>query len=238
MTEETFLRFVNLAINRLEQYKNILVKCAVDKSMLDLCDKTISCYSEIESIVSNTKQLIKINYLTQFQNDINQTLNVFLYIGNYPNLDFIKDDDKKQIEQQLSQKLESLQFNLDFFKKLGFFSKNIVAIGANGSGKTTLSKHIKQYLPTLGTVISAQKILLIPTFDAIPNIANTSIKLQESQKRDKSLKEPYSTSGMSSTISYVCNECNMLLGNLLAERNVVRNKFCDNIKNGAKYGIL
>ncbi|BAG13872.1 ABC transporter ATPase component-like protein [Candidatus Endomicrobiellum trichonymphae] len=115
----------------------------------------------------------------------------------------------------MSEKLKSLQFNLDFFKKLGVFSKN---------------RNLLQYLPTAGTVISAQKILLMPTFDAIPNIVNTSIKLQESQNRDKSLKEPYSASITS--ISYVLDECKMLLGNLLAERNEVRNKFCDNIQRG------
>ncbi|GHT09002.1 hypothetical protein AGMMS49573_05560 [Endomicrobiia bacterium] len=95
MTEENFLQFISSAIERLEQHKNILVKCDVDKSMLDLYTETIFCCSEIKGIVSNTKQLIKINYLTQFQNDINQILNVFSYRRSYQNLDFIKDDDKK-----------------------------------------------------------------------------------------------------------------------------------------------
>ncbi|MCA6085364.1 MAG: hypothetical protein LE179_03940 [Endomicrobium sp.] len=68
------------------------------------------------------------------------------------------------------------------FLKSSIFSKNIAAIGANGSGKTTLSNYAKRYLPNTGIVISAQKILLMPTFDAISSIGSTSKKLQQSQK--------------------------------------------------------
>jgi len=126
-------------------------------------------------------------------------------------------------------------FNLDFFGKLNFFNSNIVAIGANGSGKTTLSNDLKKYLQNTGVVISAQKVLIIPTFSGVSNINNTSKKLQESQTTDKSLRVTYSTENQGSSwnvIARVGGEFQVLLDNLLAERSAVRNKYFDLLENG------
>ena len=92
--------------------------------------------------------------------------------------------------QHLESTLERLKFDLDFFKKLTFFNKNIVAIGANGSGKTTLATKLKGQMNNKGVVISAQRVLLIPEIDNLPNPLRATKELQESQATDKSNKDP------------------------------------------------
>jgi ABC-type cobalamin/Fe3+-siderophores transport system ATPase subunit len=239
---EEFLKFIDLAIDKLRLHKDLSVRCGVDKNMLDLHDEIISYCSQVRDAISNAKLTIKINYLNQVHSDIDRTLIIFPYI-NQQNLNFIQtDSDRKEIKQQiesrtghLSEQLKLLQSNLDFFKRLNFFSKNIVAIGANGSGKTTLSNYVKQYLLSTGIVISAQKLLIIPTFYEIPSFSKTSKNLQTLQQQDRSLKETYSANGGSGMImSRFVNEFEILLGSLFAERNVARNKFCDNFEKGNK----
>lgn len=59
----------------------------------------------------------------------------------------------------------------NFYKSLNFISENIVVVGANGSGKSTLASTIKNnFSEKVGIVIPAQKLLIIPTFDSVPNL--------------------------------------------------------------------
>ena len=58
-----------------------------------------------------------------------------------------------------------------FYKDLKFISNNTVVVGANGSGKSTLASTIKNnFSEKVGIVIPAQKLLIIPTFDSVPNL--------------------------------------------------------------------
>lgn len=58
-----------------------------------------------------------------------------------------------------------------FYKDLKFISNNTVVVGANGSGKSTLASTIKNnFSEKVGVVIPAQKLLIIPTFDSVPNL--------------------------------------------------------------------
>lgn len=236
---DTFLSFIDTNLTQLKLHKQISIECEVDEIMLDLHDKTISHFEILRDIVSDRD--LSINYIKQFQNDLTETLSSFPY-RRYQNLEFIQPHNKESfrivIEQQilpLEKQFNLLQFNLDFFKKLNFFSSNIVAIGANGSGKTTLSNDLKKYLPNTGVVISAQKVLIIPTFSGVSNYNNTNQKLQQSQTSDKSLKVTYSTESNGNSWSIMTQlggEFQILLDNLLAERSVIRNQFCDSIQNG------
>ncbi|MCA6079749.1 MAG: hypothetical protein LE169_02500 [Endomicrobium sp.] len=48
------------------------------------------------------------------------------------------------------------------------------------------------------------------------------------------LKKTFSANENIMSIRYVYDECAILLGDFLAERNVARNKFCDSIQKGIK----
>lgn len=68
-------------------------------------------------------------------------------------------------------RLISINFIYKFYKKINFISDNTVVVGANGSGKSTLASTIKNnFSEKVGIVIPAQKLLIIPTFDSVPNL--------------------------------------------------------------------
>ncbi len=63
----------------------------------------------------------------------------------------------------------------NFYKSLDFISENTVVVGANGSGKSTLATNIKyNFNEKIGIVIPAQKLLIIPTFDSVPNLEKST----------------------------------------------------------------
>lgn len=239
MTKETLLEFIEDSIKQIKFHKQISTECEADELMLELHDKANFAFETVKKIV--TERNLAVNYIQQFQNDLSQILNLFAY-RQYSDLSFIQPHDKegirKNIENQvipLEKQLKQVNFNLDLFKKLDFFSSNIVAVGANGSGKTTLSNDFKRYLPNTGIVISAQKVLIIPTFSGVSNFYNTSQKLQESQTIDKSLKVTYSTENQGSSWSIMTQvgaEFQVLLDNLFAERSVIRNKYFNQLQKG------
>jgi ABC-type glutathione transport system ATPase component len=239
MTKETLLDFIEISIKQIQLHKQISIECEVEEEILELHDKTSSIFEIVKDVV--TERNLAVNYIQQFHNDLSQTLNFFTY-RQHQNLSFIqthnKEDLRKAIENQiipLEKQLKQVNFNLDFFRKVNFFSSHIVAVGANGSGKTTLSDYFKKYLPNTGIVISAQKVLIIPTFSGVSNFNNTKQKLQQSQASDKSLKVTYSTENQGNSwgiMTQVGGEFQVLLDNLLAERSVVRNKYFDLLQNG------
>jgi ABC-type dipeptide/oligopeptide/nickel transport system ATPase component len=240
MTKEQFLESIESCLNKLDLHKQISNECEVVETMVELTEKFRSYCNELKQVITTIE--LKINYIIQFNNDLSNTLMSFAYT-HHQNLQFItpqnKENIKKEIENkipQLKEQIKLLQFNLVFFRKLNFFNNNIVAIGANGSGKTTLSNDLKRYLPHTGVVISAQKVLIIPTFSGISNFNNTNQKLLNSHTNDKSYKTTYSTENNGNSfnvMSQMGGEFQILLDNLLAERSVLRNEFCENIiRNG------
>lgn len=237
--KEKLIQNLNITLSKLIVHKDISNFCNVNEIMLRLHDEVIKYVNTLKDLVIQKE--LSINYIRQFQNEINQTINFFPY-HQYINANFIqeqnKDSVKNSIENQrhsLESQLKLLNFNINFFRKLNFFSSNIVAVGANGSGKTTLSNELKKYLPKTGIVISAQKVLIIPTFSGVSNFNDTSQKLQQSQSIDKSLKVTYSTENQGnswSIMTQVGGEFKLLLDNLLAERSGIRNRYFDLLQNG------
>lgn len=72
------------------------------------------------------------------------------------------------------QRLIAVTIIYKFYKDLNFISNNTVIVGANGSGKSILASNIKNNLSEkIVTVIPAQKLLIIPTFDGVPNLKKT-----------------------------------------------------------------
>lgn len=240
MTEkEVLLQKIEESRIQVNNHKQLSIDCEADESVIDLHDKVINYYDLTREIALETD--LSINHIKQFQNDLSQTLNHFPYLKQNFNREIdnreqenIKFNINKQYET-LEKLVEQIQFNLNFFRKLNFLKSNIVAVGANGSGKTTLSNDLKKYLPKTGVVISAQKVLIVPTFSGVSNFNNTNKKLQESQLADKSLKVTYSTENNGNSWSIMTKlggEFQVLLDNLLAERSVIRNEFCDAFQDG------
>jgi ABC-type cobalamin/Fe3+-siderophores transport system ATPase subunit len=239
--KENLLKTIEISLKQLSIHKQIAIECEVEENTLELHDKVIDHFITLQGIVKKIE--LSINYINQFQDDINKTIQDFPFIRQ-PDTQFLYKDHKpfhketiEDFSVQIERQLTLLKFNLDFFQKLDFCNQNIVAVGANGSGKTTLSNYLKKYLPEKGVIISAQRILIIPTFSSISNINDTSQKLAKYQAVDKSLRATYSTLHQNNAFRLFAslgNEFQFLLENLLAERNAVVNKFYISCKDGQR----
>lgn len=219
--KEIFIQFIDTALTQLNQHRQVAFECEVEQDVLDLHDKLIDHCGTIKELVSNKE--LSINYINQFQSDINQALSHFPYRGRIFNIiqELQKIQIRTTIENQknaIEQQLNLLFFNLDFFNKLGFFNNNIVAIGANGSGKTSLSNKLKTYIQNNGVVISAQRILFVPTFETLHNPTKTAQELKHTQLLDKSNKDQ-------NNFHHLHQEFGVVLKNLLADSIASGNEF-------------
>jgi ABC-type branched-subunit amino acid transport system ATPase component len=115
----------------------------------------------------------------------------------------------------IMEQFKAFKFNIDIFLQLDFFESNIVMIGANGSGKTTLADNLKKtFNPNNGIVISAQRVLMVSKYSSITSVSETTKKLNEMRKRDKTYK----------TIRdyrYMQNEFDVIMQNLVADNVAV-----------------
>jgi ABC-type dipeptide/oligopeptide/nickel transport system ATPase component len=237
--KDEFIELVGNSTSKIIFHREIAAACESSQEIIELHDKLINLFELLKKIVEESD--LSYNYINQFQNDITQAMNLFPY-KDQQSLEFIGSSDIIQLRLNISTKqnaiehiVNQIQFNFDFFNKLGFFRDNVVAIGANGSGKTSLSNDLKKYLTQNGVVISAQKVLLIPTFSGISNSNMTAQKLQTSQIADKSLKTTYTTENNGNAYHILVQlggEFQVLLDNLLAERSAIINGFCNDLKKG------
>jgi ABC-type dipeptide/oligopeptide/nickel transport system ATPase component len=238
MTEkDQLISLLNDTIHQALNHKKTAISSDADEIILNLHDELISRLDFLKTFISEKD--IPINYIKQFQNELNQTLQYLPY--RFQNFHSTDAQSKtafqlsfKQHLPNLEKQLKQFDFLLHFFDKIGYIDENIVAIGANGSGKSTLSNELKKLLPNTGVVISAQKILIIPTFSGISNYSNTTAELKKVQIADKSLRTTFNSIGgsVSSALANVSSEFKILLDNLLAERNIQRNKFVDAVQRG------
>ena len=233
---QAFSTYIESGKNDLNIHRQVSFELNCSESTLDIIDKIIALVTSIEE--KATAGNFQINYLNQFRSNIDSILNALPFRGQ-KNTAFIPQQNENWIELQRKniennsinfvQYYDQLNFNIDFFTKIGFFNNNVVAIGANGSGKTTLSNKFKSYLKNNGVVISAQRILLVPSFDSISNPAKTANELKQSQLRDKTNKND-------GEFRYLQQEFSVVLKNLLAdnisEGNSFRKKAIELVKAG------
>src|SRR5690554_2562752 len=233
---ENFIQFIETAKRDLNVHRQGAFELECNALTLNNIDKVISLTSKLEDKAKQGE--LKINYLNQFQSNLESILSTLPFRGQ-PNSSFIAPQNahwKSQIKSSLEQNslnvsalYEQIEFNIDFFNKIGYFDSNVVAIGANGSGKTTLSNKFKTYLQYNGVVISAQRILLVPKFDSIANPEKTATDLKQYQLIDKTNK---SDSGF----NYLQQEFGIVLKNLLADNisagNSYRKKALESVKSG------
>ncbi len=233
-----FITFIRQAQKELNIHRQGAFELECNDSTLDIFDKVIAMSSNLEDKVSQGE--IKVNYLNQFQSNLNSILSTLPFRGN-PDASFIshqndhwKKTNKDNLDRNslnVSKFYDQIEFNIDFFDKIGYFDSNVVSIGANGSGKTTLSNKFKTYLQNNGVVISAQRILLVPSFDAIANPAKTANELKQYQLRDKTNKSD-------GEFRYLQQEFGIVLKNLLADNisagNSYRKKAIEAVNSGDK----
>ena len=85
------------------------------------------------------------------------------------------EEDLKYMVSNYSFRITGDIVRYNFYKSLNFISENTVVVGANGSGKSTLASNIKyNFNEKIGIVIPAQKLLIIPTFDSVPNLEKST----------------------------------------------------------------
>lgn len=143
---------------------------------------------------------------------------------------------------ELQKKIIYFKTTYSFFKELHFFNEDLVIVGANGSGKSTLISSLKRTISEkVGIVIPAQKLFIVPTFDSIPNYDSTLEEYQNYQLNYNDRKTTYSVSETNNipyeeTKRYGA-EYKYVLKTLLAERQHIRNKYCDNVQGGKKVHI-
>lgn len=240
MTKELtdFIEYIQRARKELNIHRQGASDLECSGITIETLDKVILLSSSIEDKAKQGE--LKVNYLNQFQTNIESILSTLPFRGQ-PNASFLNhqnDHYKTQIKSNLEQNsinisnlYNQIEFNVDFFNKIGYFDSNVVAIGANGSGKTTLSNKFKTYLKNNGIVISAQRILLVPSFDSIANPAKTANELKDYQLRDKTNK---SNNGF----NYLKDEFGIVLKNLLSDNisagNSYRKKAIESVNSGGE----
>lgn len=232
----SFITFIQLAQKELNLHRQGAFDLNCSENTLDILDKVIVLTSQLTE--KATQGELKVNYLNQFQSNVNSILDTLPFRG-HQDTSFIahqnehwKESNKRHLEQNclnISNLYTQIEFNIDFFNKIGYFDSNVVAIGANGSGKTTLSNKFKSYLQNNGVVISAQRILLVPSFDAISNPEKTASELKQWQLRDKTNKSD-------GEFRYLQQEFGIVLKNLLADNisagNSYRKKAIESVNSG------
>ncbi|MFW5721437.1 MAG: AAA family ATPase [Bacteroidota bacterium] len=233
---KTFIDYIENVKNELNILRQIAFNLECNELTLDIFDKSIALTNNLETLAKSGNY--KINYLNQFRSNLDSILgNIPMRGHKDPNIVSQQNEQwRTQVKQQFENNTiqvttlyQQLVFNIDFFEKIGFFNSNVVAIGANGSGKTTLSNKFKTYLKNNGVVISAQRILLVPSFNAIANPSQTASELKQSQTRDKTNK---SDSGF----GHLQQEFGVVLKNLLADNisagNIYRKQSIELVKQG------
>lgn len=217
-------------------HKEIYIHLEIDEDKLNIFDTMVEIAIKIKTQLS--QQNIDTSYIQLYNNQISAILNQLQYRGNdnsgfviYQN-DHWKQQNKNSFNEYIYNTIKDLtdgfNFQIDFFEKIGNFDSNIVIVGANGSGKTSLSEKLKQYLNNNGVVISAQRILKLPTFENIGNPEITATKLKEEQLRGKTYKN-------ADDFRFIANEFEIVLKHLLAENISIGNKYrkqaIENIRN-------
>ena len=91
-----------------------------------------------------------------------------------------------------SNKVKAGFVRYNFYRSLDFILENTVVVGANGSGKSTLASNIKyNFNEKIGIVIPAQKLLIIPTFDSVPNLEKSISEYRNFERRTIDNKTTY-----------------------------------------------
>lgn len=214
-------QLIDTVIDSLRMHKELAIDHAkIPANDAGIFDTISSLYNTLNRAIK-TKGELPENHLTNMNQHINNLYNALPYkehksigavIGQYP------EEGRKErlaehfvkILQNLNQRYNASQFNLNIFLQLDFFENNIVLVGANGSGKTTLANTLqKTFNQNNGIVISAQRVLRVSKYSNITSVAETKKKLDQIRGRGKT----YKTLG---EYGYLQDEFDTVMQNLVA----------------------
>lgn len=185
-------------LSRIAHARDLSSAAGVKKELFDL-------YDQVESEIAALRTLIETNgysltYADRLAYDINAFTNAFssdygseesrakgITLQDAERPTFKRQQEAK--EQDIRETFSQYKYSFDFFSKIGFLNGDLVIIGPNGSGKTFLANELKQHIKGNGAVITAQRILHIPTFDHIKSINITAQKLKSVQLDETTTKE-------------------------------------------------
>src|SRR5690606_21349216 len=131
---QNFLTFISTAKADLNLHRQVAFELECSENSLDILDKVIGLSTEIEDNASRSNY--PINYLNQFQSNINSMLGSLPFRGQKDTSFMPANNEnwnlntKRQLEQQISnisRLYNQLEFNIDFFRKIGFFNNNVLA---------------------------------------------------------------------------------------------------------------
>jgi len=230
-----------LIIEEIGQIKTVKEKI----DALNLQDEKITEYKEELTFTNQylvdiqnelDKNTIPESFYDKIYNNISavNTANIFQFLAN-PHHQINVDTLKTNIQHYKLNTVGAF-VTYKFYKDLGFFTENIVVVGANGSGKSTLANNLKTIIDERdGVVIPAQKLLIIPIFDNTPNYNSSNQEYKAYEKSYSDNKTTYNASKTddipySETKKYG-SEYKYVLKTLIAERAHVRNVFCSNYSN-------
>lgn len=136
--------------------------------------------------------------------------------------------------------LNSVDILLPFYrllKAINLQDRNIVIVGANGAGKTTLASFLKVTIKYRdGVVISAQNIIVIPSYQNVPAYKQAMDKLKQVQDRVYDDKIQYFPTNIGDTplseTRSLGEDSVVVFGALLADRRHRRDEYCEKIKQG------
>lgn len=229
------------------------------KSQVGILNSLISFKDEHQSLPINIEVIkLLVEFLTRFSEDLTsrdmpeifitkmrhniESLNIqglFSIQGNladeYHRTPSIVINRLNNAIRQLSRVREIIH-GYDFYKSLGYVTRNSVVVGANGCGKTSLANSLTAAMDYRdGIVIPAQKLLIIPTFASVPNYDAASSEYNTYQKTVLDDKRTYNANN-NGDLPYELTqqygtEYKKVLATLLSERLLVRNRYCDKVQN-------
>ena len=144
---QAFLTYVQTAKNDLNIHRQVSFELECNESTLDIIDKIIALVTLIEE--KATAGNFEINYLNQFRSNIDNVLSSLPFRG-HQNTSFIPQQNEhwiKQTRTNIEQNgvnfvryYDQLNFNVDFFEKIGFFNNRFYLLETNTQpGMTKLS---------------------------------------------------------------------------------------------------
>lgn len=234
--QEDFLKDVNRTITELNNQLLMAERLNCEGWIMDAFSASLSFLSVV--VIELKDKEVKVNYLHYLGTNLPALsganhINVVEpeYMGQQ-SIDWREKISAKLLGNAMNSlsALESMKFNFEFFEKIGFYSDNVVVIGANGSGKSRLSRRFRKELSTGGLVIAAQRILRIPKLNTITSAEKTFSDLKASQSKDK-----FSRTDVE--INSLQQEFELALKNLFSQQHVQNQFYRNQSKQRFKSGM-
>lgn len=234
---------------KLKILKNNSIHLNCDTKITHEIERSLNFITALDSELQEAGDTLPSHYfqnITENINVYNANLPLFEEIDENQTPSFNLEHIKATIDREFStdsansnliEIFNRVEFISNFFKDLNYLTYNMVLLGANGSGKSSLASYLKVSLRINSLIISAQKLLFIPSFNSLQNPTNTRSTLTTQQNINNNLKWSYSADDHIVSLTPLTNMTNhfkILLSNLLAERSKEEHEFYEEYKKDSK----